>query len=179
MKLRSCTYGLAILACAALLPVPATLAQVAGSDLRTDCQDPPRWSQDRLAKFNVAIASVEQDVAKRENPARQEIRWSRDQLSDFDAAIASLQQDLATRHASARGKAEAALNELRDRRDAYRVKVRDTATNMTTAAQAADAGKSLDEAANAFWAKVDAYLDAVNADVGTRQAAMQTRFMGE
>ena len=178
MKLRSGTYGLAILACVALLPIPATLAQVAGSD-PPGCQDPPRWSQDRLAKFNVALASVEQDVAKRETPARQEIHWSRDQLSDFDAAIASLQQDVAARQGNARGKAEAALNALRDRRDAYRVKARDAATNMTTGAQAGDAGKSLDLAANAFWAEVDAYLDAVNADIATRQAAMQTRFVGE
>jgi len=174
MKLRSGTYGLAILACVALLPIPATLAQVAG----TDCKDPPPWSQDRLAKFNVAIASLEQDVAKSASPARQELHWSRDQLSDFDAAIASLQQDIATRQGTARGKAEVVLNEVRDRRDAYRVRVREAAANLT-GAQAADAGKSLDQAANAFWAEVDAYLNAVHADIDTRQAAMQTRFVGE
>jgi hypothetical protein len=173
MKLRLCTYSLAILACAALLPIPATLAQVAGSDSNPGCQDPPRWSQDRLAKFNVALATVEQDVAKRESPARQEIHWSRDQLSDFDAAIASLQQDLATRQGNVRGKAEAVLNELRDRRDGYRVEIREAAANSTVGTQAGD-----DKAANAFWNDVDAYLDAVHADVATRQAAMQTRFMG-
>ena len=73
-----------------------------------------------------------------------------------------------------RAKAEALLNEVRDRRDAYRVKVRD----ITTSAQAAAAGKSLDEAASAFWAEVDAYLDAIHADIGIRQAAMQTRYLG-
>jgi hypothetical protein len=174
MKSRLCCYGLAIIACVALFPIPATWAQALGSQNGSGCQDdPPRWSQDRLAKFDVAIASVEQDVAKRQAP-RQAMHWSQNQLSEFDAAIASLQQDVGTRPASARGKAEALLNELRDRRDAYRVQVREAAANMTAGAR-----KSLDEAANAFWAKVDAYLDAVNAEIATRQAAMQTRFMGD
>ena len=51
--------------------------------------------------------------------------------------------------------------------------------NMTTwkDAQVVDARKSFDEAANAFRAKVGDYLDAVNADVATRQTVMQAQFM--
>jgi len=168
MKIRLCCYGPAIGACLALFPVPATWALDLASQNGAGCQDdPPRWSQERLAKFDVALADVEQDVAARQAP-RRETHWSRNQLSEFDAAIASLQQDVATRPAGVRGKAEALLNELRDRHDAYRMLVREATT-----------GNSLDEAANAFWAKVDAYLNAVNADIATRQAAMQTRFAGE
>jgi len=178
MKPRLCTYGVAILAYVVLLPLPVTLAQVLGSQPSPDCQDPPHWSQDRLSKFNVAIASLEQDVAERRAHTKQTIYWS-NQLSEFEAAMASLEQDVATRKADTATKGEAVLNELRASRDAYRVKLTQAATNMTTGAQAADARQSPDEAANAFWAKVNAYLDAVNADIATRQAAMQTKFMGD
>jgi len=173
MKLRSCTCSLAILACVALLRVSPALAQVSGAQARSDCQDQPSWSQERLAKFDAALASFEQDVAKRQ-AVTQAIYWAQDRLTDFDAAIANLEQDIAALHANARAKAETLLNDVRDRRDAYRVKVRD----ITTSAQAAAAGKSLDEAANAFWTEVDAYLDAIHADIGIQQAAMQTRYLG-
>jgi hypothetical protein len=153
----------------ALLAIPATLAQAA------DCQD-LNWSQDRLSKFKVAIASLEQDAVSSQAPAGQAIYWSQKHLADFDAAIASLEQDIRTRKADAAGKAEAALNDIRVIRDGYRVRHK---TNLVTTAQAGEAPQLTEEAANAFWAKVNAYLDVVKADLATRQAAMQTRFLGE
>ncbi len=155
MKLRSCTYGLAILASVSLLAIPATLAQVAQSqDLS--------WSQDRLSKLNAAIASWEQDFAKQQ--VRQALE---DRLSRFNAAIASLEQDVAKQNVASRAKAEAALKALQDTRDAFRAKVKEPQANMTD-----------DQvAANAFRAGLDVYLDAVNADIETRQAVMQPQFV--
>lgn len=170
MKLRLCAYGVAILASVTLPAVAATLAHAA------DCQD-LTWSQDRLSKFDTAVAS-EQDAIKRQGPARQAMRWPQDQASEVDAAIASLEQDIATRKGDTAAKGKAKLNEVRASRDAYQVKLRQLATYMMAAAEAAETRQPSEEATNAFWAKVDAYLDAVNADNPTRQAAMQTRFLG-
>jgi hypothetical protein len=170
MKLRLCAYGVAILASVTLPAVAATLAHAA------ECQD-LTWPQDRLSKFDVAVAS-EQDAVKRQGPARQAAHWPQDQVSEVNAAIASLEQDVATRRGDAAAKGAAVLNEVRAGRDAYRIKLQQLATHMMAAAEAADARQSPEEAANAFWAKVDAYLDAVNADIPARQAATQTRFMG-
>ena len=155
MKLRSCTYGLAILASVALLAIPATLAQAAESqDLH--------WSQDRLSKLNAAIASWEQDFAKQQ--VRQALE---DRLSRFNAAIASLEQDVAKQDLASRAKAEAALKGLQDTRDAFRAKIKEPQANMTD-----------DQvAANAFRVRLEVYLDAVNADKDTRQAVMQHQFV--
>lgn len=161
MQLRSCTYGFAILAS---LVLPAITASSAHS---AECQD-LSWPQDRLSKFDAAIASA--PGAARQHPASQ--------ISEIDAAIASLEQDLSTRKAGAAGKGEALLKQLRAARDAYSVKLDQSATRVMSAA-AADAGQLPDQTANALWDKVNAYLDAVNADISTRQAAMQTRFMGD
>jgi hypothetical protein len=169
MKLRLGAYGLAILASVTLPAVAATLAHAA------DCQD-LTWSQDRLSKLDAAVAS-EQDAVKRQGPARQAMRWPQDQASEVDGAIASLEQDVASRGGDAAAKGEAVLKEIRASRDAYRVKLTQLATNVMADAQAADSRQSLQEA-NAFWGKVNAYLDAVNADIPARQAATQTRFMG-
>jgi hypothetical protein len=171
MKLRLCAYGVAILASVTLAAVAATLAHAA------ECQD-LTWSQDRLSNFDVAVAS-EQDAVKRQDPARQAAHWPQDQVSEVNAAIASLEQDVATRRGDAATKGEAVLNEVRTSRDAYRVKLQQLATHMMAAAEAAESRQSPEEAANAFWAKVNAYFDAVNADISTRQAATQTRFMGD
>ena len=155
MKLRSCTYGLAILVSVALLAIPATLAQAA------EAQD-LRWSQDRLSKLNAAIASWEQDFAKRQ--VRQALE---DRLSRFNVAIAVLEQDVAKQDVDSRAKAQPALKALQDTRDAFRAKVKEPQANMTD-----------DQvAANAFRAGVDVYLDAVNADIHTRQAVMHTQFI--
>jgi len=51
------------------------------------------------------------------------------------------------------------------------------ANNTLKVVQVVDARKSFDEAANAFRVKVGDYLDAVNADVATRQTVMQAEFM--
>jgi len=71
MKLLSYIYGLAVLSYVALPSIPAALAQA------SDCQDrlsPARqaihWSQDRLSKFDAAIAGMEQDGNKRQADAR-------------------------------------------------------------------------------------------------------------
>jgi hypothetical protein len=170
VKFRLCAYGLAILASVTLPAVAATLAHAA------DCQD-LTWSQDRLAKFDTAVAS-EQDAVKRQGLARQAMRWPQDQASEVDAAIASLEQDVATRKGDAAARGNAVLNEVRASRDAYQVKLRQLATHVMADAQAAEVRQSPEEGANAFWDKVNAYLDAVNADISTRQAATQTRFMG-
>ena len=167
MKLRSCAYGPAILTSVILLAVPAT-AHAA------DCQD-LTWSHDRLAKFDAVIASLERDAVKREGPATQA---TKDQVAELDAAIASLEQDVATHEADFRTRGEAVLNEVRASRDAYRAKLRQPAPHLIATAQAAEAGQSPEEAANAFWAKVNAYFDAVNADIAARQAATQTKFRG-
>jgi hypothetical protein len=171
MKLRLCAYGVAILASITLAAVAATLAHAA------ECQD-LTWSQDRLSKFDVAVAS-EQDAVKRQGPAKQAAHWPQDQVSEVNAAIASLEQDVASRSGDAAAKGAAVLNDVRASRDAYRIKLQQLATHMMAAAEAAEARQSPEVAANAFWSKVDAYLDAVNADIPTRQAATQTRFMGD
>jgi hypothetical protein len=120
------------------------------------------WSQDRLSKLNAAIASWEQDFAKQQ--VRQALE---DRLSRFNAAIASLEQDVAKQNVASRAKAEAALKALQDTRDAFRAKVKEPQANMTD-----------DQvAANAFRAGLDVYLDAVNADIETRQAVMQPQFV--
>jgi len=172
MKLGSYTYSFTTLAAFALLMMPPTLARAA------DCQDSPNWSQAQLSKFDTVIAGWKQDLAKYQDPARQALRWSQDRISQLDAAIATLEQDIATRQTAIRSKAEAVLKELRDRRDSYRAKVKDSLANIATwtDAQVAEARKSLDDAANAFQSKVDTYLDAVNADIETRQALMQVQF---
>ena len=56
---------------------------------------------------------------------------------------------------------------------------REAVAGMTvlSAVQSADGRTALDDAANAFWAKVSAYLDVVNADIATRQAVMQPEFL--
>ena len=164
MKLRPCTYGLTMLACVSFVAIPAALARAA------DCQD-LTWSKDRLSKFDVALAK-EQGAAKQGATATPA---SQNGSSEFDAAIASLEQDLATRRGDAAVKGEAVLRQIRATRDAYRATLRQPAIHITRAAQATDAPE---ESANAFWSKVNEYLDAVNADVATRQAAMQTQFVG-
>ncbi|HVO94436.1 MAG TPA: hypothetical protein VMT22_16425 [Terriglobales bacterium] len=180
MKLRLCTYGFAILANVALFPTLAALAQTSGLQDRAsaDCQDQLKWSQNQLSKFDAVIASWEQDAAKRQDPPRQAIHWAQNRLSELDAAIAVLDQDAAKRKADAHAKAEAALKDLREKRDAFRAMVKDAVDNIITwkNAQAADASKSLSQAADAFQAKVGVYLDAVNADIETRQAVMQAQF---
>ncbi len=165
MQPRLRNYGLAILASAAFVAIPAILAQAA------ECQATDNWSQDRLAKFDVALAKAEQDG---QAPASQ----LNQAPSEVDAAIASLEQDIATRKGDAAAKGEAALKELRASRDAYRAAPKRSAHPIIRAAGAAEARQSSEEATPAFWTKVNAYLDAVDADVATRQAAMQTRFIG-
>jgi len=165
MKVGSRKYDLAVLACVALLA--PTLAKGA------ECQDQPNWSPDRLAKFDAAVTNLAQG-----SPAKQAIDRLQDRLARFDAAVVSLEQDFAARQAAIRIKAEAVLKELRDRRDVYRAKVKEVAASAMTwkDAQLANARESLDEAAKAFHAKVDTYLDAVDADIGVRQAVMQVQF---
>lgn len=166
---RSCVYGLATIALIAPLTVAATLAHAA------ECQD-LAWSRDRLSKFDSSIASLEQDAVKRQGSAMQ-ATVSLHQLSEFDAAIGSLEQDVAARKGDAAVKGKAILDELRASRDAYRAKFGQQ-THIIRAAQAAESGQPSEEAANAFWGKVNTYLDAVDADVATRQAATQVLFVG-
>lgn len=159
MTLRSYAHRVAILAAAALLAGSASSA-VAG-----DCQD-LAWSKDQLSKFDAAIAS---DAVR--HPA------SATQVSEIDAAIASLEQDLASRKGEAAARGQVALNDIRAARDASRSMLPQLAAAASTAgAQGADSRQPREAAA--FWGKVNAYLDAVNADIPTRQAANQTRFLG-
>ena len=152
MKFRSCTYGLAILASVSLLAIPAQVAK--SEDLR--------WSQDRLSTLNAAIAGWEQDFSKQQ--VRQALE---DRLSRFNAAIAGLEQDAAKLNVAFRAKAEAALKALQDTRDAFRAKIKEPGANM----------RDDQVAANAFRAELDVYLDAVHADIETRQAVMQHQFV--
>jgi hypothetical protein len=161
MQLRSCAYSLAILASVTLPAVAVTSAHAA------NCED-LSWSKDQLSKFDAAMAS--EHGATRQSTASQ--------ISEIDAAIASLEQDVSTRKGEAAAKGEAMLKQLRAGRDAYQVKLDQPATRVMSAATA-DTGQSADQTANALWDKVDAYLDAVNADISTREAATQTRFMGD
>lgn len=161
MQLRSCAYRFAFLASIMLPSIAVTAAHA------TDCQN-LAWSNDQLSKFDVAIVS-ERDAAKKQGAARQPL--------EIDAAIASLEQDAATRKGDAAAKGEAVLKELRAGRDAYRAKLAPV-TEVLSAATA-DVARSPEASTNALWDKVNAYLDAVNADVATRQAAMQTKFLGE
>jgi len=160
MQLRSCAYGLAIFASLALPAIASSSAYSA------ECQD-LSWSKDQLSKFDAAVAS--------EQGATKQIAATKP--SEIDAAIASLEQDLSTRKGEAAAKGETMLKEIRAGRDAYQVRRNQPATRVMSAATA-DAGRSADETASALWAKVDAYLDAVNADISTRQAATQAKFLG-
>jgi|GEM_PF-6775489 len=155
MKLRSYAYGVAVLAAGAL--GSASLAAA-------ECQD-LTWSKDQLSKLDAAIVA-EQNAANKQARVRQ--------ASDIDAAIASLEQDIGSRKGDAAAKGQAVLNEIR----ASRAKGDQLAANMMANAQAADSRRSPDEASSALWTKVNAYLDAVGADVSTRQAANQARFLG-
>lgn len=167
---RAYAYGL-VVSGMLLLSASLGLAQAA------DCQDQGiRWSQDHLSKFDAAIGAWEQDFAKRHGSITQALHWAGDQLSEFEAAIASLERDVATRAADVRAKGEALLKEIRASRDAHRAEVK--RLSVVRSAQAADASQSPEQISNAFWTKVNAYLDAVNADIATRQAAMQSRFVG-
>jgi hypothetical protein len=160
MKLRSRANAFAILASVAA----ATLAHAADGQDQT-------WSKDRLSKFDAAIVS-EQDAAKRQGAT------SPGQALEIDTAVADLEQDLATRKGDGAARGQVVLNEIRATRDAYRAKLRQLAANATADAQAADSRQSPKAASNTFWSQVDAYLDAVDADIATRQAATQTRFLG-
>ena len=160
MTIRSYAYRVAILASVTLPAVAATSAQAA------ECQA-PGWSKDRLAKFDAAVASERQSAATQIT-----------QASQIDAAIAALDQDVATRTGDAGAKGQAVLKEIRAGRDAYQAKLAQRTSQMMSAA-AANASPSPAGNADALWNKVDAYLDAVNADISTRQAAMQTRFVGD
>jgi hypothetical protein len=164
MKLRSRANALAILASVTLPVVAATATHAADSQDLT-------WSKDRLSKFDAAIAS-EQDTATHQGAA------SQGQAFEIDAAIASLEQDFATRRGDGAARGQTVLNEIRATRDSYRAKLSQLATNARADARAADSRQSPREASNAFWSKVNAYLDTVGADLATRQAAMQTRFLG-
>ena len=146
MTLRSWAFGISILVQATLLATPATHAQGSASDQLS--------------------------------PGRQAIQWSQDRLSEFDAAIARMEQDLEKRKADDRAKGDAALKDLRAQRDAYRAKVNEAASNAKTwtETQVADAGKSLEDASDKFQAQLGEYLDAVNADVVARRAALEAEF---
>lgn len=155
MRLQSSAFGLAILASlAAITPAPAA-----------DCQD-LSWSKDRLSKFDAATSA--QDTTRQSK---------QDQISEIDAAVASLEQDIAGRKGDAAAKGATILNEVRAGRDAYRIKLGQQGARMLSAATA-DAGSSRDDSSTALWRKVNAYLDAVDADIAVRQAATQTKFLG-
>ena len=162
MKHRLRALSLALVASVSLPTAAVTLAHAAS------CED-LAWSKDQLSKFDAAVASG-QAATKKQGPASQ--------VSEIDAAIASLEQDVATRNGDAAAKGEAVLKELRAGRDAYRAKLTQAVTQVVSAATA-DVGQSPDVSANVLWDKVNAYLDAVGADLSTRQAATQTRFLGE
>jgi hypothetical protein len=164
MSFRLCAFRLAVLASVTLPAVIATTARAA------ECQD-LTWSKERLSKLDAAIASG-QDAVKEQGSASQ-IR-----IAEIDAAIASLEQDVATRKGDAAAKGEALLKDIRSARDAYRAESRQQGTRVMSAA-AADAGQPSAVSTSALWSKVDAYLDAVNADLPARQAATQARFAGD
>jgi hypothetical protein len=157
MRFQSSAFGLAILATlAAITPAPAA-----------DCQD-LSWSKDRLAKFDAAVTSA-QDTPRQST--------KQDQVAEIDAAIASLEQDITGRKGDAAARGTAILNEIRSGRDAYRIKLEQPGARMLSAATA-EAGPLRDETPTAVWHKVNAYLDAVDADIAVRQAATQTKFVG-
>jgi hypothetical protein len=159
MRSRSYTFGLAVLACSTVTLTSARAAE---------CQD-LSWSKDRLSKFDAAITSAA-DITKRRAIAQHEPHA-------LNAAVASLEQDIAGRNGDAAAKGMTILNEIRASRDAYRTKLGQPVSRMMSAVTA-DAGPSRDEAPVAVWQKINAYLDAVDADVATRQAATQAKFVG-
>lgn len=153
MKSRSWAFCLAILAEVTLLAAPSGFAQNQASHAAPSNQDQPssarqaiQWSQDRLSEFDAAIASLEQDLAKRQADVR----------AKADAALKELRD---TRE-SYRVKAEEAAGNAR----------------TWTVTQVADARKALDERSTAFQAKVGEYLDTVKADLATRQAVLEAEF---
>jgi len=71
MKLLSCIYALAVLSYVALPSIPAALAQASDrQDQLSPARQAIRWSQDRLSKFDAAIAGMEQDGNERQADAR-------------------------------------------------------------------------------------------------------------
>ena len=161
MRFRSTVSRLVILVSVTFPSLAVTVAHAA------DCQN-LSWSNDQLSKFDAAIASG-QHAARREGAARQSL--------EIDAAIASLEQDITTRTGEAATRGQAALKDIHAARDAFRTRLGQP-LNQVVSAATADAGQRSDETANTLWTKVNAYLDAVNADISARQAATQTRFMG-
>jgi hypothetical protein len=145
----------------------ASVTLSAAAAFAGNCED-LAWSKDRLSTFDAAVASGPEAAKK---PALVK------QASEIDAAIASLEQDIASRKGDAAAKGEAVLKDLRAGRDAYRAKLTQPVTQVMSAATA-DAGHAADETATALWDKVDAYLDAVGADLSSRQAAALSRFVG-
>jgi len=153
MKSRSWAFCLAILAEVTLLAAPSGFAQDQAPRAARSEQDQPsstrqaiQWSQDRLSEFDAAIASLEQDLAKRQADVR----------AKADAALKELRN---TREAYRVKAEEAAAN-----------------ARTWTDTQLADALKALNERSTLFQAKVAEYLDTVKADLATRQAVLEAEF---
>ncbi|MBC9882972.1 hypothetical protein G8O24_37355 [Bradyrhizobium sp. INPA01-394B] len=151
MRSRSWASCLAILAEVMLLAAPSGFAQDQASQSAPSSQPSSarraiQWSQDRLSEFDAAIASLEQDLAKRQADVR----------AKADATLKELRD---TREAYRVKTEEAAAN-----------------ARTWTDAQVADARKALDERSTAFQAKVGEYLDTVKADLATRQAVLEAEF---
>jgi hypothetical protein len=85
-----------------------------------------------------------------------------------------LEQSAAQLQGDARAKADAALQTLRIKRDVYRAQAKKAVANITTwtKTQAANAQKELDDDWVAYQVGRDEYLDAVKANLATRQAAL-------
>ncbi len=153
MRLRLSIVGPTIFAQAALLAAPAAFAQPSTSQPAAAGQNDPsyarqaiRWSQDRLAEFDAAIAVIERDAAKLQGDARARAETSLKALRDRrDAYRTQAEQDLAN-------------------------------AKIWTDAQVAEASKSLDESWAAFQTARDKYLEAAKADLATRRAVLEAEF---
>jgi len=129
------------LAAASLCPSPAL-----ASDQLSPARQAIQWSESRLAEFDAAIGSLEQDAAKREGKVH----------TNAVAALA----DLRKQREAYQAKVSDALSRM----------------TTWTDSQAADARKSLDEASLIFHAKMGEYFDRTRADVTARRAVLEAEF---
>ncbi len=146
MKLRSWTFGIAILAHVSLLAAPAALAQGSASGQPSPARQAIQWSQDRLSELDAAVAKADQDIATRQADTR----------AKGEAALKDLRAQ--------RDVYKVKVNEAASNAKTW------------TDAQVAEANKSLDEAATAFQVKLGEYLDTVKSDVAGRRALLEAEY---
>ncbi len=146
MMPRSWIFSVAVVSQVALAAASLSPSPALASDPLSPARQAVQWSENRLAEFDAAIGSLEQDAAKREGKIH----------ANAVAAIADLRKQ--------RDAYQAKVSEARSKITTW------------TDTQVVDARKSLDEASLIFHAKMGEYFDRTKADVTARKAALEAEF---